>query len=1060
MWTSLRIRKIWNIAIGPKSEQPRPTVIRVNSSADSPKPIRALNLTMRHASPTSHNVPVVRLWWIRIVYTLCLVPSVVWAISPSESSVASSYLRTDFTIDDGLPDNVISAITQTQNGLLWVASGDHLASFDGRTFTPVQLRIPGVRSTGAVSSLVAGRDGDLWVGTYSGIIRIPKRDLNDPDLTELTAFRLGKRQDAEVFVLFAARDGTIWAGTNDGLYKFDGSQFLCAFSSELVSRISQTSNGQLILITSHGVAEFDGKNLVRSPGLGVLLGVHDDEIFDAYQDSHRTMWYATVRGIRSVMGHRVASLNPRDPAHAKTYRIFAGLNDTLWMSTSIGIYRIAGGNMWSPAPNLESRGFYAGRDGDLWIGTNGSGLVHLKPRTVQMYTKAEGLPSNIPMAVLPDHDGRLWVGMNCGLGVLEGGHFRTINEKDGLANTCVWSLAEDRSHNIWLGTYGGGLFRFKDGIFTQYSEKEGLSSGAVTRIVVAKDDSLWVTTPHGLSHFQEGKIRNYTASDGLSSSSVLDVFQDGSGNIWVATGGGVDRFVSGRFVPLPVTKDASGVLARRFFEDSGNGLYTSDLPEGISQIRNGQLAMFNRELSVMEMTETPDHKMWFSSEKGVIGFGKGGFARAGNAGSPLDYEVFTRADGLNTTETSGGNPNITMTSDGKLWIATVRGLAMIDTLRLPRIGERTPIFIAGVSVDGKSHFVGNGLILPPGVHHVELRLAAVDLANSQRLRLRYRMQDVDPGWLDASSSRIAVYTSFPVGTHRLLIRATDSIGHWDEPEIVYEVTQKPHFYERLLFRTSTIIAIVLLLILAYFWRVRYLIRQSRRILEERQVEREALAGDLHDTFLQGIQGLVLSFHTGTQKLPQDHPVRKSFEESLKHSDRVMLEGRNLLSRLHVRRIRPESLTDTFAAVGKEFRYLGPAQFEVIVNGHSRELNTLAQEELAKIGREALFNAFRHARAGRIEVEIHFGILELRLRFRDDGIGVDPAILRDGSVAGHYGLPSMRERASRIRARLELWSRPGAGSEIEVRIPGTIAYSHNRESRIYRWIRHLLRSREL
>ncbi len=359
-----------------------------------------------------------------------------------------------------------------------------------------------------------------------------------------------------------------------------------------------------------------------------------------------------------------------------------------------------------------------------------------------------------------------------------------------------------------------------------------------------------------------------------------------------------------------------------------------------------------------------------------------------------------------------------------------------------------------------SRLAGEGLLLRPGMHHVELQLAAINLANPQKIRLQYRMEGMDSDWLDAIPSRLAIYSNIPTGTHRLLVRATDSLGHWDVPEAIYEVTQQPRFYETPLFQVSTTIAVALLLVLAYVLRVRYLINQSRIILEQRQVEREAIARDLHDTFLQGVQGLILCFHTGTQQLPPDHPVRRSFEEALEQSDRVMLEGRSVLSRLRARRTRPESLIEAYAAIGTELRPVSPAHFDVIVNGRSRDLDSVVQEELLKIGREALFNAFRHAQASKIEIEIHFGILEFRVRFRDDGVGIDSAILQAGSIAGHYGLPGMRERVSRIGGHMELWSLPGAGTEIEIRIPGGIAYRQTERSASFRWVRRLLRGRAL
>jgi ligand-binding sensor domain-containing protein/signal transduction histidine kinase len=1013
---------------------------------------------LRDVLSTANDSPATRRQWICVVWLLGLISTAAWAISPPNSPITPSYVRTDFTVDDGLPDNVVSAITQTQNGLLWIASGDRLASFDGRTFRPIQLRIAGFRSPGFVNTLVEGRDGDLWVGTSTGIVRIPQRDLNDSSTSASTSFRLGKLGSAAVLVLFVSRDGTIWAGASNGLYRFDGNQFECVDSSDSISRIIQASDGRLTLITSKGVVEYDGKNLLRRSGLGAELGVHYDQIFDAYQDSQGTMWYGTAAGIRSIEHHRVRLLSSSEPARSRVYRFYQGRGGVTWANTAYSLYAITDKTMWTPAPNLEPRSFYEDKDGCLWIGTNGSGLVHLQPRIAEMYTRADGLPSDIAMAVLPAHDGRLWIGMNCGFAVLEGKQFRFFKGKDGLANTCVWSLAEDREHNIWLGTYGGGLFRYRSGSFTQYSKKEGLASDVVSKITVAQDDSLWVATSNGLSHLQNGSIHNYTVAEGLASNNVLDVYQDKNGTVWIATYAGVDMFASGGFVHVPAEKEISDFLAKRFFEDTKGHLYTADEPDGISQIRNGTLTEFNSKLSVMGMKETPDHRMWFSSRRGLIEISEEDFLRADHSTDPLDYEIFNRADGLRTNQLSVGDPDIAFSPDGKLWIATVEGLAMIDTSRLPRTGKRPPIFVAGTSIDGKSHLVGSGLVLQPGVHRVELQLAAVDLENPQRIRLQYRLEGVDSEWLDANSSRVAIYTSVPVGSHRMLIRATDSTGHWSLPTVVYEITQLPHFYETLIFRISAVIGFILLLIWAYLWRVRYLIRQSRLILEERQVEREAVARDLHDTFLQSVQGLILRFHSGTQELAQDHPVRQSFEEALRQSDKVSREGRDVLSRLHLSTARPESLTEAFAALGKEFRLLTPVQFDVIVSGNSQELNALVQGELVKIGREALFNAFRHAKASQIEVEVHFGILELRVRFRDNGTGIDPAILREGSAVGHYGLSGMRERCSKIHSSLELWSRPGAGTEIDVRVPAAIAYPQTGKAGKNRWARRLFRRR--
>jgi ligand-binding sensor domain-containing protein/signal transduction histidine kinase len=995
----------------------------------------------------------VLLLWV-LVSCVCL------AFGEDSSSIASNYVRTNFTIEDGLPDNTVDSIIQTDNGLLWVGTQSGLASFDGRTFTPVRLHIPGTAPPGAVNALAVGPGGDLWIGTDAGIVRIPKAELNDPYLAASTAYRLGKDQSDEIEALFRARDGTMWAGTNHGLYRFDGKRFAGVLSAMYVSRIGQALDGRLLLITNSGFVEYDGSRATEHPGLGARFGVKDNQVFDVVQDAAGTIWYGTYHGVHPVGASAPAHLGPYQPAHTSTFRIYSAPDGALWLCTAIGLYRVAGDRLQTPAPGLGARAFYPGKGGDLWIGTNGSGLIHLQPRHVRMFTRADGLPSDIVMTVLPTHDGRLWVGNNCGLAEFDGTRFRTYDEKDGLANTCVWALAEDHERNLWIGSYGGGMFRYRDGVFTQYTVKQGLVSSIVFQITVARDDALWIATPDGLSYMKDGRIRNYTTADGLSSSRVLDIHQDRGGTIWVATQGGVDRFAAGRFVPVPSVQPSGDVLARRFFEDSLGNLYTTDMPRGISRIKDNQLSLLNNTLDLMAMVETPDHNLWFSSREGVVRIAEQELAQAGRSDRPLSYELFDRADGLITTEASVGSPNIAMAPDGKLWIATVKGLAMIDTTRLALKGRKPEIFVAGVVMDGNRTRARNALDLPPGIHRVELHLAVVGLAAPDKVRLQYRMEGVDSEWLDLNPSRTAVYTNIPAGPHRFLVRATDSIGNWGEEKAIYEVTQRPHFYQTAPFLAAAIACLLAVLFVAYLWRVRHLVKQTRTILEERQVERESVARDLHDTFLQGVQGLILSFHTGTQQLPPDQPVRQVFEEALRQSDKVMLEGRSVLSRLRTAKATPESLPDAYASIAHDLRSFSTAQFEVVISGGTRDLNAVVQEEILKIGREALFNSFHHAQAGKIEVDLHFGVFEFRARFRDNGVGIDPAILSKGGAPGHYGLTGMRERVTCIGGQMDLWSRPGAGTELEVRIPGAIAY-RQRESK-YRldWIRRLLREKSL
>jgi signal transduction histidine kinase/ligand-binding sensor domain-containing protein len=990
-----------------------------------------------------------------LIFTM-LFSSSAWA--QHSSQLADNYIRTDFTVEDGLPDNVINAIAQTANGLLWVGTESGLVSFDGREFTAIDLKTAGSPSPGAVHALLESYDGDLWVGTDAGIVVIPRSALDRFDPALLTFYRLSSEPNDAVQALLQARDGTLWAGADDGLYRQYAGRFVPAIPAVSVNRIAQALNGHLLLITGQGFLEWDGHQIIRHPGVAASLGVHEDQIFGVFQDSSGTMWYCTSQGVIRRGDPRPPPLQPSQAEKTAAFRIYQDFQGNLWVANGVGIYRVDGERLDTPAPNLHPRSFYVSRDGDLWIGSNGNGLIHLRPRVVHMFTSADGLPNNITMAVLPGHDGRLWVGSNCGLSVFDGKHFKFYSEKDGLLNSCVWSLAEDAKDNLWIGTYGGGVFRFHDGRFVQYSTEQGLISKIVLQIVAAQDDSLWAATPDGLSHIQDGHIRNYTIADGLSSNRVLSVHQDRAANLWVATQSGVDRLAGERFLPLSPTQLKDGLFSARFAEDSLGNLYTVASPKGVSLITNNRLISANEDLKLLSMVESPQHDLWFSGNNGVIRMQRDDLLNAAwDHDGPLDYRVFDRSDGMNSVQCSVGSPNIAIDADGKLWVATLKGLAMIDLALVPRVTRKPQIFIGAITVGQHKELAGQELILPPGTHHVEIHLEAIDLASPEKLRLQYRLEGVDAVWLDADASRTAVYTNIPAGAHTFHVRASDSEGVWDRTGIVYRVTQHPYFYQTTWFQLVALSALMLLLSAVYLLRVRQIVGQTRMRLEERLVERERIARELHDTLLQGVLSASMQLDLAEDQLPDDSPSKPLLKRVLQMMRQVIEEGRNALRGLRTHDIENGDLAIAFSRLGREFSVDDKVTYRVIAHSPPRPLRPQIRDEVYRIGREAIVNAFMHAKANSVEVDIEYARRYFRILVRDDGSGIDAQVL-DSGREGHWGLAGMRERAETIGAGFKLRSRIGAGTEVELTIPSALAFEDELNGPISRWLSWLSREK--
>jgi signal transduction histidine kinase len=294
-------------------------------------------------------------------------------------------------------------------------------------------------------------------------------------------------------------------------------------------------------------------------------------------------------------------------------------------------------------------------------------------------------------------------------------------------------------------------------------------------------------------------------------------------------------------------------------------------------------------------------------------------------------------------------------------------------------------------------------------------------------------------------------------THAFALdRPISEIYHttWTVPLCAPGILLPPPFFQTVWFTLLCAVAAGGLLGLVFALRLRQLTRQLQARLAEQLAERERIARELNDTLLQSVGGLILRFQTAAERIPQDDPTRQMLEEALKQSDEVLAEGRERLLELRVLSAEANELPQALAAVGLELRRDHPAEFSVVVNGNPRELHPMVREELYRIGREAIANCFQHANAERCETEINYDPSQLRIGIRDNGCGVEETTLEAGHRSGGWGLPGMYERAGKIGAHIEVWSRPGAGTEVEVRVPASIAYRSIRGVSGWQWLRRI------
>jgi signal transduction histidine kinase len=280
--------------------------------------------------------------------------------------------------------------------------------------------------------------------------------------------------------------------------------------------------------------------------------------------------------------------------------------------------------------------------------------------------------------------------------------------------------------------------------------------------------------------------------------------------------------------------------------------------------------------------------------------------------------------------------------------------------------------------------------------------------------------------------------------------ARDEDGRWSGREATMTLDVEPAYWQTLWFQVASFAALLLLASGVYRLRLRQMSARIDLRYQERFAERTRIARELHDTLLQSFQGLMLRLQVVNELLPEGG-AKEQLEQTLERADQAIAEGRSAVYDLRSSITIGNDLPQAVRALGTELATQDSAAFRLVVEGPARDLRPIVRDELYRITREALRNAFSHARAHHIETEITYGDRAFRLRIRDDGKGIPPEILEDGR-SGHYGLPGMRERAKQIGGKLDIWSGARAGTEIELSIAGSIAYDASTARPLFRLFR--------
>ena len=946
-----------------------------------------------------------------------------------------SFHHTAFLSKDGAPGDV-SSVEQTTDGFVWLAGTKGVTRFDGVRFDPF-VPAPGEHyEQPQINLVMAAADDGLWL----------VNETHGPTL--LKAGHLYDKGAAAGYVgtrgrMFRGPDGKAWAVTTDAVMSYDGQRWQ------------------------------------------VFARSANDSIFqDATFDSQGNLWVVRGKSLWVSRGAKPPLEHVRG-APEEVRRVAAGASGRLYLRrrNDVAIYRDTGISVREVARPISGYANEAKESptGALWVTSPTRGVLYISSNALaaaerdfaepaaEAFVKADGLSGSYPWPIWFDGDGGTWIGTDAGIDRFRRSAFTHIRLPHGIHEV---SAAVSGNGTIWIGSETLPVLRVdpEGAVSTTIVPKEAMGmwfDTASQTALAATPGGVWQLEPGDPTLVAPrpddgGTILNCVAKDLKGRLITCSALPTKGLTVW--TGGAWQDLISGaiRVRTVAVGPDnavwAPTTSANQIFVDR-NGLQTefgtreglaagtvkAILPLGAQAWVGGDagLQYYDGKGFATLSTTTADllapttgvvldkqGSLWIQTLQGVVRIQRDEVRKfLLNHAYRVAYRLYTSEDGIpGSPDPDRTLPTLRLSDDGRIWAQTTTGLAWIAPDGPARPSPRLQLFIESVSGEGAPHATTGPIRLEPGEQTFRIAYTTPYLTAPDAVRFSYRLVGYNDEWQDAGERREAVFTKVPPGKYRFELKANleDAV---DDSVAVLDIERLPAVHETVWFRSLGIIPAVLVIWLGFHLRTRRL-EEKHRI---RSAEREAVARDIHDTLLQRLQALLLSL----QAFAGDGTLqRRQKDEVVRMADAArqgIVEARHKLIAL---RGAGDNRLDLYEALSREGRCLQEGtdvDFSVRLSGAAAVIANIHADELLDMALEALRNAFRHARATRIEVTINVDRDVLWLVVADDGVGFTQAEVERSMARGHFGLKGVHERAEQIGAHVHIDTEQGHGTEVHIRI---------------------------
>ncbi len=975
----------------------------------------------------------------------------------AETTNLPEYFTRVWQTRDGLPNNAVTAIVQTREGYLWLATYDGLVRFDGVSFTTFDNSNTPEMHSSRITSLFEDAQGSLWIGCETGdLVRyhdghfysVPfyppwenrkiqniradasgKIWILNPDgkLAELDGKVVAPPSTAGVFTTVGLAQnprGTIWVDSNGKVFVLDHDRLLPLplglQPQDFVKGICSGRDGGLWMITQERMLRWNG------------AGSDDVEPSPLGQGSMTTMMEMKSGGL--AVGTLEQGL----------FLIFPHR----------GVIQL---NRAHGFPDNWVRSLWEDREGTLWVGTGSGGLVALRPSRVTTLNAPDGWQGANVLSLTRSHNGAMWIGTEgAGLYRFQDGGWTHFGASNGLSSSFVWSVSEDAQDRLWVGTWGGGLFLQQGARFGRIPGLEDLTA-PVTAVLHGQDGVTWMGTDTGLLRFEAGSVTHIGAKQGLVLPDVRAIAQAPDGTLWFGMmGGGLGRWQNGTVKQFQQADGLANDFVQCLHLDSDGALWIGTYGGGLARFQHGHFSVVGAGQGlpnnfICDIEQDDRGNFWVSSHGGIFRIQKSELNQCADGRAPVVHPlVYGTGDGMPTLECSGGfQPASCRTDDGRLWFSTSKGLVAIDPGDIKVNQLPPPVLIEKVLVDGRpvngfDHAAGP-VRIPPGRQRFEFYYTGLSFVAPEKVSFKYRLKGLDHDWTDAGPKRTIIYSYIPPGSYRFQVMACNSDGVWNAAAAEVAFTVQPYFWQTWWFYLVAGLSAAGLLSSGALWVARRRMRRKLEGLERQRVierERTRIARDIHDNLganLTRISLLSQSAH-GELHNPNQAGVQLT---------RIYDTARELTRALDeiVWAVNPEHDTlDSLANYLGKFTqdFLGSlairCRLDLPMQLPAWPLTAEVRHNLFLAFKEALHNVVKHAAASEVSLSLTTAADAFTLVLRDDGCGFAPGALsceprrEPGRSASGNGLRNMRQRLEKIGGRCEIHSAPGQGTEVKFVVP--------------------------